>query len=96
MKRPTLSERSLCVELHNLLRVIWSGKYALVTPFALLSLVKFLIPKFRSYQQQDAQEFLCYLRDFIHNEVRIMSIVDEALSCFCFLSCCCLYCVFWF
>lgn len=40
-----------------------------MTPFALLHMVWQVVPKFRNYQQQDAQEFLCYLRDGIHTEL---------------------------
>jgi ubiquitin carboxyl-terminal hydrolase 44/49 len=68
-KRPALADASLCLELHQLLRVIWSGKYAVVTPSSLLYTLWKCVPKFRNYQQQDAQEFLCYLRDAIHLEL---------------------------
>ena len=42
-------------ELHNLLRVVWSGKWAVVTPYALLDALWRFVPRFRNYQQQDAQ-----------------------------------------
>lgn len=43
---------------HSLLRVMWSGKWAVVTPHAVLNAVWRLVPAFRGYSQQDAQEFL--------------------------------------
>uniref|UniRef100_UPI00358E0E06 ubiquitin carboxyl-terminal hydrolase 49 isoform X2 n=1 Tax=Myxine glutinosa TaxID=7769 RepID=UPI00358E0E06 len=38
---------SLCRELHTLFRVMWSGKWALVSPFAMLHSVWKLIPSFK-------------------------------------------------
>ncbi|XP_054032457.1 ubiquitin carboxyl-terminal hydrolase 49 isoform X2 [Dryobates pubescens] len=62
-KEPSSKHISLCHELHTLFRVMWSGKWALVSPFAMLHSVWSLIPAFRGYDQQDAQEFLCELLD---------------------------------
>ena len=44
--------------MHALMRVMWSGKWALVTPHAVLNAVWRLIPAFHGYTQHDAQEFL--------------------------------------
>ncbi len=63
-------EESLCMEMHNLLRVLWSGKWAVVTPYAFLRALWKYVPQFRNYQQQDAQEFLCLLFDNIEKELR--------------------------
>uniref|UniRef100_A0A8C4R3G2 Ubiquitin carboxyl-terminal hydrolase n=1 Tax=Eptatretus burgeri TaxID=7764 RepID=A0A8C4R3G2_EPTBU len=60
---------SLCRELHTLFRVMWSGKWALVSPFAMLHSVWKLIPSFKGYGQQDAQEFLCELLDRVQREL---------------------------
>ncbi|XP_066109222.1 ubiquitin carboxyl-terminal hydrolase 44 [Saccopteryx bilineata] len=60
---------SLCHELHTLFQVMWSGKWTLVSPFAMLHSVWRLIPAFRGYAQQDAQEFLCELLDKIQHEL---------------------------
>lgn len=60
---------SLCHELHTLFQIMWSGKWALVSPFAMLHSVWRLIPAFRGYAQQDAQEFLCELLDKIQHEL---------------------------
>ncbi|KAG9260730.1 ubiquitin carboxyl-terminal hydrolase 49 [Astyanax mexicanus] len=71
-KEPRCSSRqqvSLCHELHTLFRVMWSGRWTLVSPFAMLHSVWNLIPAFRGYDQQDAQEFLCELLDKVQQEL---------------------------
>lgn len=68
-REPTSQYISLCHELHTLFQVMWSGKWALVSPFAMLHSVWRLIPAFRGYAQQDAQEFLCELLDKIQDEL---------------------------
>ncbi|XP_062921303.1 ubiquitin carboxyl-terminal hydrolase 49 isoform X2 [Mobula hypostoma] len=68
-KEPSSKHISLCHELHTLFRVMWSGKWALVSPFAMLHSVWSLIPAFRGYGQQDAQEFLCELLDKVQQEL---------------------------
>ncbi|XP_005991744.1 ubiquitin carboxyl-terminal hydrolase 49 [Latimeria chalumnae] len=68
-KEPSSKHISLCHELHTLFRVMWSGKWALVSPFAMLHSVWRLIPAFRGYDQQDAQEFLCELLDKVQQEL---------------------------
>uniref|UniRef100_A0A8C0CYV4 ubiquitinyl hydrolase 1 n=1 Tax=Balaenoptera musculus TaxID=9771 RepID=A0A8C0CYV4_BALMU len=68
-REPSSQYISLCHELHTLFQVMWSGKWALVSPFAMLHSVWRLIPAFRGYAQQDAQEFLCELLDKIQHEL---------------------------
>lgn len=68
-KEPSSEHISLCHELHTLFQVMWSGKWALVSPFAMLHSVWRLIPAFRGYAQQDAQEFLCELLDKVQQEL---------------------------
>ncbi|XP_078488063.1 zinc finger protein 3 [Ciona intestinalis] len=60
---------SLCHELNDLYHIMWSGKWKLVSPCHFLSSVWQLIPSFRGYSQQDAQEFLCELLDKIVSEL---------------------------
>jgi len=50
--------RSLANELSALLRVMWSGKWAVVSPHQMLSAVWTRMPFFKGYTQHDAQEFL--------------------------------------
>ena len=57
------------MQLHALLRVVWSGNWAVITPHGLLESVWKLIPKFKNFQQQDAEEFLVYLLDRLHAEL---------------------------
>ncbi|XP_012406030.1 ubiquitin carboxyl-terminal hydrolase 44 [Sarcophilus harrisii] len=68
-REPSSKYISLCHELHTLFQVMWSGKWALVSPFAMLHSVWRLIPAFRGYAQQDAQEFLCELLDKVQHEL---------------------------
>ncbi|KAH3894173.1 hypothetical protein DPMN_018330 [Dreissena polymorpha] len=60
---------SLCGELHGLLRVLWSGRWAQVSPHAFLQAVWQAIPMFKGYAQHDAQEFLCELLDKIQRDL---------------------------
>lgn len=64
------SSLSLCNELDHLYQVMWSGKWKLVSPYHFLHSVWNLIPSFRGYTQQDAQEFLCELLDKIVSELK--------------------------
>uniref|UniRef100_A0A8C8SXF6 Ubiquitin carboxyl-terminal hydrolase n=1 Tax=Pelusios castaneus TaxID=367368 RepID=A0A8C8SXF6_9SAUR len=68
-REPSSKHISLCHELHTLFQIMWSGKWALVSPFAMLHSVWRLIPAFRGYAQQDAQEFLCELLDKVQQEL---------------------------
>ncbi|XP_028394240.1 ubiquitin carboxyl-terminal hydrolase 44-like [Dendronephthya gigantea] len=56
-------------ELHALFRVMWSGKWAIVTPLAVLHAVWKLIPSFLGYSQHDAQEFLCEVLERLQSEL---------------------------
>ena len=53
-----VDDRSLSNELSALLRVMWSGKWAVVSPHQMLSAVWTKMPFFKGYTQHDAQEFL--------------------------------------
>lgn len=61
--------------MHALMRVMWSGKWAVVTPHALLNAVWELTPCFRGYTQQDAQEFLWSVR--LGSKVTLLTISQE-------------------
>ncbi|MBN3271804.1 UP44A hydrolase, partial [Polyodon spathula] len=77
-KEPSSKHISLCHELHTLFQVMWSGKWALVSPFAMLHSVWRLIPAFRGYAQQDAQEFLCELLDKVQRELETTGTIQPA------------------
>ncbi|XP_004623966.1 ubiquitin carboxyl-terminal hydrolase 44 [Octodon degus] len=76
---PSSQYLSLCHELHTLFQVMWSGEWAQVSPFAMLHSVWRVIPAFRGYAQQDAQEFLCELLDKIQNELETTGRVPALL-----------------
>ncbi|CAL1549029.1 unnamed protein product, partial [Lymnaea stagnalis] len=57
-KADTLKTLSLCQEMHGLLRVLWSGKWAQVSPHGFLHAIWKYIPVFKGHLQHDAQEFL--------------------------------------
>lgn len=61
----TEDSATICQDLDSLFRVMWSGKWSVVTPHAVLEAVWKLVPSFRGYKQQDAQELLCELQDRI-------------------------------
>ncbi|XP_064634979.1 ubiquitin carboxyl-terminal hydrolase 44-like isoform X2 [Lineus longissimus] len=62
--------QSLSHELHALFRVMWSGKWGIVSPHSMLHAVWNIIPFFKGYSQQDAQEFLTELLDKVENEMQ--------------------------
>lgn len=51
-KTAAVESVSLCAELHRVLRLLWSGKWAVVTPHSLVFAVWKFMPYFRSYRQQ--------------------------------------------
>ncbi|VDI24469.1 ubiquitin carboxyl-terminal hydrolase 44/49 [Mytilus galloprovincialis] len=60
---------SMCQELNGLFRVLWSGRWAQVSPHAFLHSVWHAIPAFKGHAQHDAQEFLCELLDKLEKEL---------------------------
>ncbi|KAK3591917.1 hypothetical protein CHS0354_005136 [Potamilus streckersoni] len=81
VESPLLSQNvSLCRELHGLLRVLWSAKWAQVSPYAFLSAVWHAIPVFKGYAQHDAQEFLCELLDKVQQELDASTSVIKMTS----------------
>ncbi|XP_039617191.1 ubiquitin carboxyl-terminal hydrolase 44 isoform X1 [Polypterus senegalus] len=78
-KEPSSKHISLCHELHTLFQVMWSGKWALVSPFAMLHSVWKLIPAFRGYSQQDAQEFLCEFLDKVQQELETTGALQPSI-----------------
>eukprot|EP00050_Salpingoeca_kvevrii_P001474 m.170911 g.170911 ORF g.170911 m.170911 type:complete len:704 (-) comp10381_c0_seq2:42-2153(-) len=61
---------NLCAELEDVFRVMWSGKWSVLTPHSLLSTVWRIVPSFRGFQQQDAQELLLRLQDQLATEIQ--------------------------
>jgi len=62
------NHKSLLHELHSLLRVMLSGTIStVVSPHNMLYTVWNIIPFFRGYSQQDAQEFLSYAASYFYS-----------------------------
>ncbi|CAF0810889.1 unnamed protein product [Adineta ricciae] len=53
----------------QLIKMIWSGDYAVATPSSLLIDVRECLPRYSSYKQHDAQEFMNYFLHLIHQEL---------------------------
>ena len=64
-------EQTLASALHGLLRACWSGRYAVISPHALVHAVWRHTDLFESPQQHDAQEFLGYLLGRLSDELAI-------------------------
>eukprot|EP00658_Telonema_sp_P-2_P080623 TRINITY_DN8058_c0_g1_i1.p1 TRINITY_DN8058_c0_g1~~TRINITY_DN8058_c0_g1_i1.p1 ORF type:complete len:574 (-),score=108.51 TRINITY_DN8058_c0_g1_i1:361-2082(-) len=60
-------------EVHHLLKVLWSGRYAVATPNSVVSTVWLTNSMFRGFKQQDASEFFVFLIDRLSNELSSMS-----------------------
>jgi uncharacterized UBP type Zn finger protein len=60
---------SLVSEIKNLFRIISSGRWAAVTPYKLILAIWRHVPFFRSYKQQDAQEFLSFFLERLEREL---------------------------
>ncbi|KAK3101502.1 hypothetical protein FSP39_004057 [Pinctada imbricata] len=71
-RETTHSYESLCEEVNGLFRVLWSGRWAQVSPHAFLRAVWQKIPTFKGHAQHDAQEFLCELLDKVQNELECL------------------------
>ena len=66
-----------------LLKDIWSGKYTVVVPSQLKSVIGQYAPQFAGYQQQDSQELMSFLLDGLHedlNRVRNKPYVEQLES----------------
>jgi ubiquitin C-terminal hydrolase len=53
----------------KLMKRMWSGKYNYVEPSSLLNNIKENLPRYGSYRQQDAQEFMNHFLHLIHEEI---------------------------
>ncbi|KAI9009111.1 hypothetical protein DFJ74DRAFT_686848 [Hyaloraphidium curvatum] len=67
---------SLSAEFAALIKDMWSSESLSLSPDSFLQSVWKVVPMFKGYQQQDAQEFLRYLLDRLHNE---LSAGDEGI-----------------
>lgn len=67
-----LGDMTLCQDLESLFRVLWSGKWAVVSPHSILDAMWRLIPSFRGFKQQDAQELNLQLMQRILEELELI------------------------
>ncbi len=67
---------TLAAHVSDAMRILWSGRWAVLTPAALVQDVKKRLPAFNSYAQMDAREFLEALLDSLHEELRGGAAVD--------------------
>jgi ubiquitin carboxyl-terminal hydrolase 44/49 len=61
---------TVATQLYALLRVLWSGKWSVVTPHSLIEEVWRAMPKYRNHLQHDAQEFLGDIMELLERELR--------------------------
>ena len=54
-----------------MLRLMWSGRWGVLTPTSLVLAVWRFMPHFRGYQQQDAMEFFQTLSDCLNEELKV-------------------------
>eukprot|EP00049_Salpingoeca_infusionum_P004172 m.75416 g.75416 ORF g.75416 m.75416 type:complete len:903 (+) comp12451_c0_seq1:388-3096(+) len=65
-------KKGLVHHLESLFRVMWSGKWSVISPYSLLGLMWEKIPYFRGYKQQDAQELLMVMEDMMFEELKLI------------------------
>ena len=67
---------SITYRLYQVLKIMWSINCEL-TPEKFKSSIDILMPKFQGFDQQDAQEFLIFLLDQIHEETKSDIIIKK-------------------
>ena len=70
----------MCNALDMLFRILWSGKWSVVTPFAFLESMWKAAPAFEGFRQQDAQELLSIVFDKIESELTALKATAEMKS----------------
>jgi ubiquitin carboxyl-terminal hydrolase 2/21 len=58
-----------CVAFGDLIRELWRGEQRVVDTSAFKDQIQRFAPRFMGYSQQDAQEFLRYLLEGLHEDV---------------------------
>lgn len=58
----------LSLEVRNLLKDLWSGKWVLVSPTSLIAAIWNVLPAFKGFRQHDAHEFFLFLVERINQE----------------------------
>ncbi|RKP24585.1 hypothetical protein SYNPS1DRAFT_2948, partial [Syncephalis pseudoplumigaleata] len=66
---PHGSQGSLCDQFSRLLRAIWEGQYNVISPVSFKASAASPVAHFGGNDQQDAQEFLVFLLDGLHEDL---------------------------
>jgi ubiquitin C-terminal hydrolase len=70
---------------------VWSGDYSAVAPRNLKRCIGKYAPQFNGFSQHDAQEFLAFLLDGLHEDLnrvrRCQRVVQQTPSCLSHLVC---------
>eukprot|EP01087_Luapelamoeba_hula_P004534 TRINITY_DN1447_c0_g2_i5.p1 TRINITY_DN1447_c0_g2~~TRINITY_DN1447_c0_g2_i5.p1 ORF type:complete len:925 (+),score=112.97 TRINITY_DN1447_c0_g2_i5:99-2873(+) len=66
---PMSTKGALAKQFGQLMKQLWGGKYTIIVPRDFKNTLGRFAPQFLGYQQQDAQEFLAYVLDGIHEDL---------------------------
>lgn len=66
---PLGTQGALAEAFAQLIRVLWSEQYTFVSPVTFREAITRFAPSFRGYDQHDAQEFLAFLLDGLHEDL---------------------------
>ena len=66
---PLGTQGALAEAFAQLIRVMWSEQYTFVSPVTFREAITRFAPAFRGYDQHDAQEFLAFLLDGLHEDL---------------------------
>lgn len=80
ISNPLGTRGALVSNFFTVLSAYWSGETNLIAPRELRNVIGMYAPQFASYTQQDAQELLMFLLDFLHEDLNIVSKKPEVLS----------------
>ncbi|CAJ0824154.1 21934_t:CDS:2 [Entrophospora sp. SA101] len=71
---PLGTKGALAIAFANLIKVVWSGQYPVVSPVTFKQAIGDFAPQFSGTDQQDSQEFLAYLLDGLHEDLNIVKV----------------------
>jgi ubiquitin carboxyl-terminal hydrolase 8 len=77
---PLGTQGALAEAFAQLIRVMWSEQYTFVSPVTFREAITRFAPAFRGYDQHDAQEFLAFLLDGLHEDLNYVKQKPPALE----------------